>query len=127
MAEWLREKQGSRILGLDVRDQSAATDIMLLTSAKNTRHAQALADFLLKNCGQESLETLGMEGYKNGQWVLLDCNDVIVHIFLHHNRDFYNLEGLWSQAKVVIDLPDEPNASSSTASPAAPQAGDSEA
>lgn len=112
LAGWLREKQGSRILGLDVRELSAATDIMLLTSAKNTRHAQALADFLLKNCAQERFETLGLEGYKNGQWVLLDCNDVLVHIFLQHNRDFYNLEGLWSQSKRIIDLPDEPPAAS---------------
>jgi len=101
--------------GLDLSGTSPVAEVMLIVTAQGARHAQALADFLLKNCAEENFETLGLEGYKNGQWVLLDCNDVLVHIFLQHNRDFYNLEGLWNQAKKIIDLPDEqPGASDDT-------------
>ncbi len=107
VAEWLREKQGADIIGFDLRGQTPATDYMILVSAKNTRHAQALADSLLKNCGEHKLETLGMEGYKNGQWVLVDLNDVIVHVFHRDVRGFYNLEGLWAQAPVAFSFSGE--------------------
>ena len=52
-------------------------------------------------CGREKIEYLGMEGYKNGQWILVDLNDVVVHVLLNDVRSFFNLEGLWSKAKVI--------------------------
>ena len=65
------------------------------------RHAQALADYVLEKVGQSGLEYMGMEGYKGGDWILLDLNDVIVHIFLTDTRQFYNLEGFWARGKEV--------------------------
>ncbi len=103
VADWLEDKQARDILGLDLRGLSEATETMLIASARNLRHAQALADHLLHQVADSKGEMLGMEGYKTGQWVLVDLNDVVVHIFQRDMRDFFNLEGLWAQAPVFID------------------------
>ena len=98
---WIEEKQGEDILALDVRGVTGAAEAMVLATARNVRHSQALADFLLAQAKQESYECMGMEGYKSGQWVLVDFNDILVHIFLPEYRGFYDLEGLWATAKTM--------------------------
>ncbi len=98
---WLEEKQGGDILALDVREISNVADAMIIVTAKSLPHAQALGDYVLDCCGKEKIEYLGMEGYKNGQWILVDLNDVVVHVLLNDVRDFFNLEGLWSKAGVI--------------------------
>lgn len=103
VAGWLEDKQAQDIVGLDVRGLSEATDSMIIASARNLRHAQALADHLLHQVDDSKVEMLGMEGYKTGQWVLVDLNDVVVHIFQRDMREFFNLEGLWAQAQIIID------------------------
>lgn len=104
VAEWLEEKQADKLLGLDARKLSSSFDVMLIVSARNVRHAQALADYVLHGAGEHKFGLLGMEGYKTGQWILVDLNDVIVHIFLHDVREYFNLEGLWSQAPAFLQV-----------------------
>ena len=103
---WLEEKQGGDILALDVRGINNVSDAMIIVTARSLPHAQALADFVLDSCGKENIEYLGMEGYKTGRWILVDLNDVVVHVLLHDVRDFFNLEGLWSKAKVILRVND---------------------
>ena len=99
---WLEEKQGGDILALDVRGINNVADAMVLVTAKSLPHAQALADCTLDGCGKENIEYLGMEGYKTGRWILVDLNDVVVHVLLNDVREFFNLEGLWSKAEVIL-------------------------
>ena len=73
----------------------------MVVSAKGVRHAQSLADNTLEKLAAENIEYLGMEGYQTGDWILLDLNDIIIHIFQEDNRGFYNVEGLWSEGKRV--------------------------
>lgn len=101
VCDWLDAKQASGILCLDVRTLTAVTDMIVLATARTTRHAQALADEILDRAGGEDFEYLGMEGYRDSQWVLVDLNDVVVHIFLADARRFYNLEGMWSEGVEV--------------------------
>ncbi|MGE4553178.1 MAG: ribosome silencing factor [Desulfovibrionaceae bacterium] len=102
---WLDAKQASDVLCLDVRGLTPVADMIVLATARTTRHAQALADELLERAGAEDFEYLGMEGYRDSQWVLVDLNDVVVHIFLADARRFYNLEGMWSEgADVPLEL-----------------------
>lgn len=98
IVHWLLEKQAKNIVGLDVSKLNAVTEGMIVVSANNVPHAQALADWLLKKFAENKIEFLGMEGYQTGTWILIDCNEVIVHIFQKDYREFYNLEGLWIEA-----------------------------
>lgn len=95
---WLEEKQARDIVALDVTTLNSVTEGVLIASAVNARHARALADWILEKMAQSGLELLGMEGYRQGSWILIDCNDFVLNIFLEEERRFYNLEGLWSDA-----------------------------
>ncbi len=97
----LLEKQASDVLLLDVSSYSGAFEGIILASAQGKRHSRALADYLLEQIKKNSIEYLGMEGFQEGEWVLLDLNDVIVHIFVHETRLFYNLEGFWAKSKTI--------------------------
>ena len=105
VAGWLAEKKAKDILALDVAPFNPVCEAMVVASAVSARQARALADHVLEQCGERGFSYLGMEGYRNGQWVLLDLNDVMVHIFQEDLRPFYNIEGLWSEGK-RIPLPD---------------------
>lgn len=110
---WLEEKQGGDILALDVRGINSVADAMILVTAKSLPHAKALADFVLDCSGKENIEYLGMEGHKTGRWILVDLNDVVVHVLLQDDRDYFNLEGLWSKAEVIQRV-DDTSASEAT-------------
>lgn len=107
LCDWLEEKQAEDILALDVGGINSVTEGMIFASAANVRHAQALADWILEQLSKWDFELLGMEGYRKGGWILIDCNDVLVNIFQADERRFYNLEGLWSDAPVVKRTEDE--------------------
>ena len=101
VATWLHEKKGHEILGLDVSNISNVFEAVVIVTAFNVRHAQGMADYVLEKVGENKWEYMGMEGYKEGEWILLDLNDVIVHIFLADTRQFYNLEGFWARGQEV--------------------------
>ncbi|WP_243546534.1 ribosome silencing factor [Pseudodesulfovibrio tunisiensis] len=99
VADWLDEKQGEDIVMLDVSGFSSVTDQVLVVSARGMKHAQALADHLLDQAREKTVEYLGMEGYRSAEWLLVDLNDVVVHIFQKELRGFYNIEGMWAEAR----------------------------
>ncbi|BBD07854.1 ribosome silencing factor [Desulfovibrio ferrophilus] len=108
VARWLHEKQGKDIKALNVEGICSITEGVVLATANNLRHGQALADFVLDMCDENKIPFSGMEGYKTGTWLLVDLNDVLVHIFQGESRGFYNLEGLWSEApELELDLPED--------------------
>lgn len=100
---WLHDNKAEAIMALDVSGLCGVAEGMVLASAHSGRHAQGLADNLLKSASEAGVEFLGMEGYQGGTWILLDFNDVLVHIFKPEIRSFYNLEGLWPEAE-SLDL-----------------------
>ena len=99
IVSWLEDRQARDIVALDVKAINSITEGVVIASATSVRHAQALADTLMEKFSELDLEILGMEGYRPATWILIDCNDVVVHIFQEDERGFYNLEGLWSQAQ----------------------------
>lgn len=107
VAGWLLEKKARDIVALDVSRVCTVTETMIVATAANVRQAQALADHVLAKCGEEKISLLGMDGYKTGQWILVDLNDVIVHIFMEEARQFYNIEGLWAEGEEIA-LPEAP-------------------
>jgi ribosome-associated protein len=92
---------------LDVSEQSTYTDFILVLSGRSDRHVQAVADAVAMALKQDQgLIPFGVEGNKDGQWALLDFGDLVVHVFYHPMREFYDLEGLWIDApRVPVDIP----------------------
>lgn len=109
IAALLYEKQGEDILVLDVSTQCPIAEHLILVTARGQRHAQSLADAVHGLAGERKFVSFGMEGYESGAWILLDLNDVILHVFQEDSRRFYNLEGLWSEGR-RLDLPFAPAA-----------------
>ena len=90
--------KGEDIVVLDVRKISSFTDYFVILSGRSTRHVQALAESLEHELRSKRISSSRAEGLSEGKWVLLDFDDVVVHIFYHEQRDFYDLEGLWHDA-----------------------------
>ena len=103
VAEWLLEKKAGKLLALDLSKQSAPVEAVIIVSATSVRHAQGLADYVLQNCKERRYEYLSMEGYATGSWILLDLNDLVVHIFQSENRELFRLDDLWPSARVLMD------------------------
>ncbi len=97
---WLEEHKARDITVLDVKNP--VTDIVVIASASSARHAKSLADNLILHGKKEKLEILSTEGYQSGTWVLVDFNDVVVHIFQTETRELYQLESLWHEAESLI-------------------------
>ncbi len=97
----LDQAKGLEITSLDVRKMTDIADYMVVASGTSTRHVCALADRLVDELRIRDVRPVGVEGREQGEWVLVDFGDVIVHVMLPQTRDFYNLEKLWS--KDVVD------------------------
>uniref|UniRef100_A0A7C4AAN5 Ribosomal silencing factor RsfS n=1 Tax=Fundidesulfovibrio putealis TaxID=270496 RepID=A0A7C4AAN5_9BACT len=116
VATWLGEKKARDITALDVSSVCSVTEAMVIATATNMRQAQALADHVLAKCAEEKVRMLGMDGYKTGQWILVDLNDVLVHIFMEEARQFYNIEGLWAEGAEIPVIQDGGNGGGDTPS-----------
>jgi len=89
---------------LEVTEFCSFADYFLICSGGSRRHVLALAQHLEEAMARAGLKPLGVEGLEEGQWVLLDYNTMVIHIFIQPQREFYNLEDLWSEApKTPID------------------------
>jgi ribosome-associated protein len=86
---------------LDVKGVSSFTDYFVIMSGRSTRHVQGLAEIIEGEMRSKRINTSHAEGLEEGLWVLLDFNDVVVHIFYHEQRKFYDLESLWHDARPV--------------------------
>lgn len=83
---------------LDLRGLVWYADYFVLMSGTSTRHVQGLSEAIDKAMRAHGLKLRHREGQDDGHWVLLDCEDVVVHIFYRETREFYNLDGLWHDA-----------------------------
>ncbi len=90
---------------LDVRGISSFTDYFVIMNGRSTRHVQGIAETIEGAFRTKRIKASHTEGLQEGTWVLLDFDDVIIHIFYHEQRTFYNLEGLWHDARRID--PDE--------------------
>jgi len=98
------EKKAEDPVILDVRKLCSFADYFVIMSGRSTRHVQGLADAIESELRSKRLSTSKAEGLNEGTWVLLDYNDIVVHIFYSETRKFYDIEGLWHDApRVKLD------------------------
>ena len=100
---WLLDKKAVDMLALDLSKETGPAEAVVIVTATSARHGQGLADHVLQSARDENFEYLNMEGYIVGQWILVDLNDVIVHIFQPESRSFFRLDDLWPSAGVLAD------------------------
>jgi len=97
----IEEKKGQEIKVIDISKISVIADYFILASGTNQRQTQAIADEIEMKLGKAGVEPKQKEGYQSGTWILLDYQDVVVHIFNSEDRRFYNLERIWTDGTVI--------------------------
>ena len=100
-AQLLDSKKGKDIVLLDLQGQYKSFDAVIIVTATSTRHAQSLANGILDYAGQHGYEYRRMEGYTHGVWILVDLNDIIIHIFKEEERMLYGIEHLWNVQSIT--------------------------
>ena len=81
---------------IDLSGKSSIGDYMVVTTGRSQRHVSAVADNVIKGIESAGVPRVRVEGMRQGDWVLIDAGDVIVHVFRPEVREFYNLEKMWS-------------------------------
>ncbi len=94
-------RKAINVVVLDVTDLTSYADIFIICSGRSNRQVSAIADFIKADLKKHNIKPLGVEGTKDGHWVLLDYGHVIIHVFYEPVREFYDLEGLWADAKRI--------------------------
>ena len=94
-------KKALSVVMLDVRGLTSIADVFLICSGRSNRQVMAIAEFVRVELKKHGIRPLSVEGTKDGHWVLLDYGHVIIHIFYEPVREFYDLEGLWIDAKRI--------------------------
>ena len=89
------------IVVLDVSGYSSFSDCFVICTGKSSRQVQGIADNLETSLKEQGIRPLGVEGMREGHWVLMDYGDVIIHVFYEPVRYFYDLESLWSEAEQI--------------------------
>jgi len=94
-------RKAEDIVVLDIQQLSSVADYFLICSGSSDRQVRAIADAIATELARHGEKLLAMEGYQKGTWVLMDCADLIVHVFDDDTRRFYGLERLWHRAPHV--------------------------
>jgi ribosome-associated protein len=102
IAEVAADKKASDVVVLDIRELSVLADYFVICTGANARQIQAIADAVEEKLSDLKTPTRAFEGSANSGWMLLDCGDIILHIFGPMERDFYRLERLWSDTPTLV-------------------------
>lgn len=98
VAQAAEDKKARDIEVLEVGGLTVIADYFVICSGTSTLQVRAIADNIREKMGEAGQELLHIEGYEKGRWVLLDYGDVVAHVFLDEDREYYNIERLWRYA-----------------------------
>jgi ribosome-associated protein len=104
----IKERKAVDPVLFEVGKLSSITDYFLVASGNSSRQVQAISRHLARRMREKGYKVYGIEGENEGQWILMDYGDLVIHIFFDPVREFYNLEGLWVEApRIEIDENEE--------------------
>ncbi len=92
------DKKAKNLLVLDISELSSFADYFIISSGRSDRQVQGIAGSIEKSLKENGVYPLGVEGFREGKWVLIDYGDVIIHVFYEPTRAFYSLEKIWKGA-----------------------------
>jgi ribosome-associated protein len=95
------EKKALNLIVLDVGDLTSIADVFIICSGRSNRQVNAIADSIVAKLKKHKIKPLSVEGTGEGHWVLLDYGHVVIHVFYEPVREFFDLEGLWADAKRI--------------------------
>ena len=96
----LLDNKAKDIIKIDLEKKSSIADFMIICSGTSSRHVISLSNFLVETLKKENLNTLSVEGKSNGDWVLVDAGDIIIHLFRSEVREYYGLEKMWAGEEI---------------------------
>ena len=102
----LEEMKATDIRELDVHGKSSITDIMIIASGSSTRQVKSIAGRVVEKVKQAGVPPLGSEGEREGDWVVVDLGDMVLHVMTPQTREFYSLEKLWGNEAPDVDEQD---------------------
>ena len=97
----LEDKKGEDIKVIDISEVSPISDYFVLASGSNRNQVQAMADSVVEKMHKAGFSLKQIEGYDSANWILMDFVDIVVHVFDRENRNFYDLERIWKDGKLV--------------------------
>ena len=97
----LEDKKGEDIKVIDISDVSPISDYFVLATGSNRNQVQAMADSVVEKMHKAGFSLKQIEGYDSANWILMDFVDIVVHVFDRENRNFYDLERIWKDGKLV--------------------------
>ncbi|UHR02905.1 ribosome silencing factor [Peptoniphilus sp. GNH] len=101
------DKLASDIEILDIRQRNGLSDYFIIMSADSSRQVQTIAEYIEEKMFEEKEEAIHKEGYGSNRWIILDYSDVICHVFHKEEREYYNIERLWSDSKSILEKKEE--------------------
>ena len=110
------ERKAQAIIALDVSERLVLTDVFLVASGSNERQVRAIVDAVDEAMHKAGAKAVRKEGMTESRWVLLDYQDIVVHVQHEEDREFYALERLWRDCPVV-ELPEDVHATAEAAEP----------
>ena len=96
----LEDNKAFNIKSISLKERSSIADYMIICSGTSNRHVISLSNYLVEALKKENLNTLNVEGKRNGDWVLVDAGDIIVHLFRVEVREYYRLERMWAEDEI---------------------------
>ena len=96
----LSDNKAKNITKINLEKKSSIADYMIICSGTSNRHVIALSNYLVEALKKENLNTLNVEGIRNGDWVLVDAGDIIIHLFRSEVREYYGLEKMWAEEEI---------------------------
>lgn len=99
----LEDKHGNDVDVIDLTEKNTIADYFVIATARNSAHVRALCEEVEEKLEEQDIIVTRKEGLRDGRWAVLDYDNVLVHVFNSDTRDFFCLEKLWKDHKVVVE------------------------